>query len=89
VKGGRDSPLLDNGISLISIDQWRGNRHAYGAVSLGQHPIEPGRKINTPTEDAMESHWGRTILRFLVVTLKPELKSKLNAIASSLGSNAK
>ena len=64
------SPLLDNGISLISIYQGRGNRHAYGAVSLGQLFIEPGHKIDIPTEDAMESHCGRTILRFWVVTLE-------------------
>ena len=61
------SPLLDNGISLISIYQRRGNRHTYSADSSGQVSVDPRREVRAPIEDAMESHCGRTILGFLGV----------------------
>ena len=61
VNGRWCSLLLDDGISLISIYQGRGNCHPYDMISLVQASIEPGLRFDTPIEDAIESHCGRTI----------------------------
>ena len=69
VNGRRILPLFNNGISLVSIYQGRGNRHTYSVVSLGHVSVDARRPIHAPMEDAIESHCGSTILRFWRVWL--------------------